>query len=57
MILLKTWKKTQLCHQQCRKIQTCGGAKNANCKLRGKKGDAQILFSDFTTNENSAKNG
>ena len=37
MILFKTWKKTQLCHQQCWKIQTGGGATNANCKLQGKK--------------------
>ena len=37
MILFKTWKKTQLCHQQCWKVQTGGGATNAKCKLRGKK--------------------
>ena len=55
MILFKTWKKTQLCHQQCWEIQTGGGATNANCILRGKKGDAQILFSDFSTNKKSPK--
>ena len=55
MILFKTWKKTQLCHQQCWKVKTGGGATNANFKLREKKGEGQIFFSNFSTNK-SAKN-
>ena len=57
MILLKTWKKTQLCHQQCWKVKTGGSATNANCKLREEKKEkeGEILFSDFSTNKNSAK--
>ena len=52
---LKTWKKTQLCHQQRWKVKTGGGATNANFKLREKKGEGQIFFSDFSTNKTSAQ--